>query len=475
MNEKELVNNLINGKNAEIRRLAAEELVNYNVFNFESIKAFAYGLKDTDLGVKDFCTHALLNTPDEYKQIAAESVIKYIESDNIETRNLAGDILLKLGEHSVKPLLNFLDHPDYYVRQFSIDILGQIKDDSVTNYLVKFLDDPNQNVVISTIDALGNLKASNVLEELQILYDEQEEFRPVIIEAYRKIGGNDVEKKLLNILKSEEDIFLKINCIDALAFVGSDPSINLELINFLNEAPEEVHGIILKAIIAISFRTETEINLPDNFKNIAKKSLMDDDPDIRIAGLLALGNSYTEEDVSYLVNEVIQYNDDTQEIILSNLLKNSEPNVLEKFLREYSAICHFDIKHTEFFSLLINLLPSINLDNKERLYKVLFELILSDHVGFSSQVIETLYLGDAEYTTAYIENLLNSSNKDIKTELLDIIYSYKLEKLYDKVKDLADSNDDCSEIASVILAKIDDDKKNIEKIENDESFFENND
>jgi hypothetical protein len=463
MSEKSAINNLINGNSSEIRRTAAVTLLDEGVFDIETIKALSCALMDNDRGVKDICARAFTKIPDDSKFLAADYIAQYIESENIELRNLAGEILLKLGDSSTQPVLKFIYHPDHYVRQFAVDILANVGNIEISDRLLFLLKDENNNVVSSVIDALGNFKAEKALDTFELLYVENEELRPIIIESVRKIGGTKAEKFLFKKFSEEKDIFLQTECIDALAFVGQDINLCRILLEKLPKTNPEVQGILLKTIYAIAIRSEQIINLPEELRYVARNAVVDSDPDIRAAGLIAMGNVYFEEDVSNLLIEVLNNNPETQQLILHNLLSSSNPDVLEKFLREYSSICNYDQQHTEFFSLLRSVWKKADIINIERLFKILFELIIIEHSGFSVEVIDLLYYVDRARVINWLRKLLLGESFQNKKEIIDIIAKFRFEDMYKDLSILAVQHDELSIYAGTVIKNLKNEDANNEE------------
>jgi HEAT repeat protein len=95
---------LKSNSDSELKREAAIGLIDTGIYNAEIIKAFIQGLSDNDNGLKDICYRALSNPPIELGEQVAEHIVHFISSKEIELRNLAGDILLKIGT-SAEPAL----------------------------------------------------------------------------------------------------------------------------------------------------------------------------------------------------------------------------------------------------------------------------------------------------------------------------------------------------------------------------------
>jgi hypothetical protein len=91
---------------------------------------------------------------------------------------------------------------------------------------------------------------------------------------------------------------------------------------------------------------------------------MDDEPDTRIAGLLALGQSYEEEDIPALLHEITLNNAETQQHILSVILSHSTPAVAREFFdRIFVAQFEANSPMTEILGFLTAILPHVEGEN----------------------------------------------------------------------------------------------------------------
>ena len=190
MDETKLLSVLGQSENAEERRNAAQAIVSVETFSKDSLTALANGLHDPDIGVRDICFLGLLNVPDEIKPDSAKSVAELISSDDIEVRNLAGDLLIQLGRYSAKALVPFLENDDTAIFKYACDILGIIDATDIIDNIYPLLRNYDANVRASAVEALGNLGDTKALKHLFGIYDIDESIQPNVIESIGKIGQN---------------------------------------------------------------------------------------------------------------------------------------------------------------------------------------------------------------------------------------------------------------------------------------------
>ncbi len=452
MDRQEALNNLRKGEDSKTRRMAAEFLVENEDFDEETIEAIANSIDDEDKGVRDACSRALTIAPEELKPRAAEIISRLIQSEDVELRNLVGDTLMKIGEPAAQAALNYAFVEDTHVKQFAVDVIGQTGSAAAGIELIKLLDDENPNVVNATIEALGNLEIEDAVETLISIYGRNEEINPTIIEALGKIGGADVEAFLIDRMKNEKDIFMKVECIDALALVGSDMSVCKDILKEIPNTIEEIQPILLKTAAAIAFRQEQAIDLPDSMRPVARKALFEDDEDIRGAGLVALGETYYPDDTPALVNETLKNVTDTQSLILNNLLCNSSRETIEKFFDEYCAKCERDFQHVEFISLIDYFYDEAPYKNIQTAFNSLMQKVIDEKEILIQEVSETLINIDRNLVAKFLEQKIESAEEQKALNILDIISTNFLIETKEKLKDLAAQENELGRKAGEVLS-----------------------
>ncbi len=149
--------------------------------NDETANLICSMVSDPDNGVRDTVSLVLIYNTNEK---IAEYIVPYIASPEISIRNLVGEVLLKRGESSIQAMLDFIPRGDDDDKKFLVDILGLIGSRKPTEDIVHLLKvAQNENVVLACIEALGNIGASEALEEIILLYEKNELYRPTIVDA----------------------------------------------------------------------------------------------------------------------------------------------------------------------------------------------------------------------------------------------------------------------------------------------------
>ena len=105
MTINEALNIIQENSSSEGRRNAFEFIIDSKIYNEDIIHLLASGLVDEYRGVRDICSRGLSQIPSEYAHYVAFMVVPLIAHNDIEIRNLAGDLLLNLKDKSVDALL----------------------------------------------------------------------------------------------------------------------------------------------------------------------------------------------------------------------------------------------------------------------------------------------------------------------------------------------------------------------------------
>ncbi len=397
----------------------------------QSITRFVELIKSSDRGVKDAAARAISDLRGDDATFAAKLISAYILDSNIEVRNLAGDILIKMGAPAAEHLLEYLSHHDHDVRKFACDILGLLDTRQYADYIKPLLKDEDENAVQSAIEALGNYQDESSVELLIEIYDSTPDQKPNVIEALGKIGSQAAIDKLLHALTHETDEFLKTAVIDALSASCEDIDVARKLLSKIEEVSEATQLIVLKTVVAIAFRLGESIELPQHLRYLSYKALFDNDDDVRAAGLLALGDIYTPDDFPSIFNELFNNNPDTQSVVLEKLLMHNSPQIIKRFFKTLCAevaskealSCGID-----FLSLLDYMWSDAPEDSKAATISALAENMIEIQHSDYREIFELLNKLDMSLTEETVRAIYQTSpdaQKEMITELA-AIYQYDL-------------------------------------------------
>lgn len=402
-------------------RIKIERNAQAGKFNKEFIELLIDGLKDPDPGIKDVCSRAILTISEDLIDEIVIPIADLITNENIEIRNLAGDILSKMGEHASNALLPYLNSPEAIIRSFTCDLIGNIGDGKFSSNISKLLNDENENVVISAIETLGKFRSENEISQLIQLFDKNDNFKPMILNTLGKIGGKDAQEFLLNILKSENNEFIQSICVDALAETANDKQLCEEFLEKLPSLPEAMQPVFLKTIYSIAERLNIEFLLPDTCRHAARKALDDDDPDISAAGLIALGKTYNKEDFPYLIKEILKNQEETSKHIIYNLIKYSDISECRHFFLELSASNRPDTTDNDLLGFVSGFWQIIPDEKKLCFTDILIEVCFTPVKAYAKDIIDTMYLLAPNLVTSKLKEFIGKGNSEQKEEANEIL------------------------------------------------------
>jgi len=245
---------LITDEDSDARRHAAEDLASER--GLAAIAALAAAIQDANKGVRDTACRSLLaiGGPE-----AARAVVEYVASREIVTRNLATDLLVRIGEPGVPALLPYLHDTDHDVRKAVVDVLGLIGPSVPVAPVRALLADADTNVVVSAVEALGNMRNPDAVPPLEETYERCDYARPEVAEALGKIadprsavfvGG----RLALALAHPGGDPMALLGLIEAAGAVG-DPGMLALIVERYPAVPPGLRPAALHAIVRIAGRT----------------------------------------------------------------------------------------------------------------------------------------------------------------------------------------------------------------------------
>jgi HEAT repeat protein len=316
------ISDLLTGDDPDLRRRAAEELA--AAPGLAPVTALAAALEDDNKGVRDAAGRALFATGGLQ---VARAIVEYIGHDNIVTRNLVAELLVKLGAIAIPAILPYLDHESQDVRKFAVDILGLIGSDEPTVRMLPLLRDADENVVVSTVEALGNMKSVASIEALCGTYDRYDYARPVVAEALGKIGSKEAGQFLMGRFSQSletlsTDPVTPFAIIEALGGLGSSDALAR-----LRESVDAVRGTLrsatLHAMVRISERLGRPLPSAPGFKEGYLQAMKESEPAVRISGVKGV-SAYGGGDVTEALIRSMGSSPEVDTAIVPVLLRRDE-------------------------------------------------------------------------------------------------------------------------------------------------------
>jgi HEAT repeat protein len=282
-----LVVDLLTHGDPDQRRIAAEDLGQVDEMGTTAILAVA--LADEHKGVRDAAARALLA---QGGQRVARFIVEYVAHDSIRVRNLAADVLLRLGKDSILPLIPFLKHHDHDVRKFAVDILGSLCATEAVDEIIAMLRDPDDNVSISAVEALGNIGDPRAIDPLIALFEANEFMQSTIAEALGKIRHNRASDFLLltlsyMVITGTYDRIVLFAIIEALGKVGDVRALRV-LRAYVTRLEGKNRNALVGAIGHICERLQLPVDFPPSHRDALLAALQDPADDIRRSAARAL-------------------------------------------------------------------------------------------------------------------------------------------------------------------------------------------
>jgi len=196
-NEKFMVTELIEqlqARDPALRREAASRLAESDA---RAIHPLVQALWDESPGVQEAAVNAL----GSFDSDAAVWAVLPLLREDAPRRNMALDILMRIGPRVVAPMAKLLNDKDADVRKFVVDVFGVVGGDDVTEPLLAALSDENANVRASGAKALGLLRTRESVSHLVGLLGDEEWVAFGALEALGRIADEESVTAITRLLE----------------------------------------------------------------------------------------------------------------------------------------------------------------------------------------------------------------------------------------------------------------------------------
>lgn len=374
-----------------------------------------------DKGVRNAATMVLLT---HKPPRAASHLVKFISSPDISIRNLAGEILTKLGDLSIDALIEYNHDRNDDDQKFIIDILGIIANPKAANHIMEILSNTdNDNIILACIEALGNIKYKDAIDILLLFYERNELYKPTIVEALGKIGSQKALNFLLSKFNSEDEL-TKYSILESLGYLG-----DVDTYFFLLEQIMNVHGPLVWPLITSIFLLKEKYNLDIPFDDKMKSLLMYtlregtaehkkialslinmfSDKDILLACLRYLGEDYELDEIirSKIFNNVNYIFEEIPRILSEN--PDNVRHILNLFLSVTSSVINEGAKSNISLMQIRNILHSVSayLNHPD------------EEVRRAS--MEIIFNLDPDSAFLFIDSMINDENIWNKLRLIELL------------------------------------------------------
>ncbi len=431
--QEKILRQSLKSSDATIRKETLESLLTVNL-DKELIELVSQLFSDPDKGVRDAAS--MLFTFQPYDEVPAQ-IVKYVFSEDISIRNMAGEVLLKNGKNSVKALMSELGKGNSDDEKFIVDILGWIGDPEPTKKILEILKtSKNENVILACTEALGNIKAEEAVSDLVALLenDKDEILTPTVMEALGKIGNKEAIDHFMKVY-NDQDVLTKYTIIESLGRVGDEESLGF-LLNELQNADEALIGSIVKSSEQLLTTMGFEIEFSEELIKVILKALDESDESIVLAAVKLL-YKYNNKEIFAAFVAIYGENDELDNMFKDKFIENYKiafPIVVEgindnadnikqllmlfKDLYKYGLENGFeplsDMKNMELLNSLSTYVDSYDEEIRMISAELLFKINPKDALLFTDKLVED----DNIWNRLKLLELLNDVNEP---EVIDLI------------------------------------------------------
>lgn len=392
MTQEKIREIFISNPDPDARRNAAELLSNSPVFDDLTAELLVLGLKDEDIGVRDLIFRILQSRTGNDALLINKHLIPYIADTNIEIRNLSAELLKVTGVYDPSIIVPFFHSPDIHVRQFAVEICFAFSSDVIVKELKQMLPcEEISNVRASIIEAMGNFRDEEVEEILIRQFAVENDLKPVVIDSLAKFGTEKAESFIISVLDSDQDVFIKIACLDALSSFSQSRDLLFKLMKELLEFPESIRTMVLKSIVLISERIQIQIEINENMFSIARLALLEDDEKSVYAGLRVLNADLQLTDIPHLASAILSESNLILATTLEILLNLRAEKFIKDLFVEIVTQSYSQGSVQNIFSLLPEAISGeCDSEAVQILQNVLFELLINEQIEPSVPNIDSL-------------------------------------------------------------------------------------
>lgn len=419
LNKTETLQKLTSGTSEE--KIEVLEILMYEEIPEQFLVSIANCASDKDKGVRSAATTLMLSHP---SKTFAEVVVNFVDSSDVAVRNLAGEILIKLGSMSVEPIIKYDHKNDNDTIKFVVDVLGLIQDSSSSKFIMDILStSENDNVILACIEALGNISYEGAAEIIILLYDRNELYKPTAVEALGKISS-PVALNFLMEKFTEEDELTKYSILDSLGELG-----DIDTYFFLLERINDVSGPLVLPLITSIAKLKDKFSLDIPFDNRMKNLLIYtinegnpdhqrtafsmiesfDDSDILTAGLNLLGRDY---ELDEMIRSKIYSN---ASFIYREVAKIIHP--ASENLRNVVNLFASTVSYVKDFQININ----ISILELRGIVHTMSGLLDHHDEEVRKSAMEILFNLDPESALLFVDTMANDENMWNRLRLLEIL------------------------------------------------------
>ena len=256
------------------RKAAARELAGYP--GEESLAYLIRMLSDGQTEVVCAASHSIVSIG---TREAVDAMIPLLRSEDVALRNLAIEIISRIGSTAAPQVTALLNDPDMDVQKFAVDILKSMKSPETVDSLIRTLYSENVNIAGDAAEILGDIGNPRAIYALTQCLEREPWLKCAALRALGKIGGEDALRAVLSISPDEEGLVL-FCAVTALGSIGDKRGLDY-LIGLLDKKYPSLESAVIQALESILKNADT------NTIEKAKSALQPD----KLLPLLDKGNT----------------------------------------------------------------------------------------------------------------------------------------------------------------------------------------
>lgn len=410
----------LKSSNPQERRSAVETIGFSSEITEQVAKLLVSRLADTDKGVRDAVSVALINLDNP---LIGALVVPFVSSTDISIRNLAGEVLLKKGLSVVNDMLEYLDKGDDDDKKFVIDILGLIGDKTPAPKILEILHSTeNENVVLACIEALGNIKCDKGVAEIIKFYTVSELYSPTIIEALGKIGSDEALQFIMQKFHDVDEL-TKFSMIESFGLIGNEESFFLILSDLRNLNGPTAWAAV-ETLNMLKDKLSLDVPYDEHMKNAILKTLIEGDVRFKRAAsnLISVYNDKEIIDACFRI-----YGEDAE---ISDNIKAKfieKPKLFYVKLSDYLKKIPANLKQIiELFKEILEIeggeeLRSLSQIEFYNLCEVFTSCLENPDEEVRRNSIEMLFFLNSDTAFMFIDKMINDNDFWNKIRLLEIL------------------------------------------------------
>lgn len=378
-------------------------------------------IADENKGVRNAATmYILAKQPAD----AALCLVKFVSSSDITVRNLAGEILIKLGTASIDALIEYNTDKNDDDQKFIIDLLGLITDNRAANHILAILSaTENENVILACIEALGNIRYEDSVDILLLLYERNELYKPTVVEALGKIGSKQALDFLMAKYNSEDEL-TKYSILESFGYLG-----DVDIYFFLLEQISSIHGPLVWPLITSIFLLKEkyclDIPFDDRMKNLLMYTLQEGTAEHKKIAL-SLINVFNDKDILLASLKFLGEDYELDEIIRTKIYRNSDfifeelPKILSDSGENVRQILNIVLSTLMFVSSQEGAV-NISLLQKKNVVHSVSEYLNHYDEEIRRASMEILFMLDPESALLFSDSMIKDENIWNRIRLVEVL------------------------------------------------------